>query len=349
MAAGLVCLALAAAPAAGAGSTARGTILSEASQVVSQSNGDGTVTTCEVLGGTLRTASGQNVNFAAGGVLTGGRLDAQAQAIASTIEAGARQGTTVIVTLGYVDSQPLCGYALANFVDERLARGRAGADTDAAPTPSATGPSGPAPTTHTASGTIAAMSPGIAILTLPPDHCEAWRGAMRTDAGKTIDFFVETALTGDLRTTGLHPVDKTAFQRARALLQACGLVQPPTTITYRGPVTACGYDLAAVVTAVKVKLPRHRRTGRITRLSSTRVRSGGCKLWTGALRTCLGQKVRFAVQSPGVAKTLRRARERRAVTTVTYVIDQGVPCNPRSTLIVVRARIARSRSGSSGR
>jgi hypothetical protein len=51
--------------------------------------------------------------------------------------------------------------------------------------------------------------------------------------------------------------------------------------------------------------------------------------------------VRFAVESRSVANALRRARKCRALTTVTYVIDAGIPCNPRVTLIVVRARHAR--------
>ena len=194
------------------------------------------------------------------------------------------------------------------------------------------------------------MSPSGALLSLPPDVCEVWHGTMRTNAGQTIDFYVETPLTGDLQTTGLHPVDKTAAQRASALFQAWKLGRKaPAIITYRGPLTACGYQLGAVVTAVTVELPRQRRTGRITRMSSGRMQSGGCTEWTGQLKARSGQKVRFAVVSPSVAKVLRRARKRRAITTITYVDTAGTPCDPRLRVVVVQARSARARPRPSGR
>lgn len=335
MAAGLACLALVA-PAAGAGSTASGIVLVVGpAQVFNQ--GD---TACESFGGELRMADGQNLDFSFGGVLTNGQLDAHDQAIVDTIEAGLRDGTTSIATLGYGDSPPLCGLALPNFVTS--------ASLVAAPTPTATPlpaptptptPPGPAPTTHTASGTIAKMSPVGLLLHLAPNYCESWPGVMRTTAGGTIAFAVETPMTGDLATTGLQPADKTASQRAKGLMQARALGRKaPTTITYTTPATACGYNLSAIATAVTVHLPRHSETGLIARLSATRVRSGGCRLWTGVLESRGGQQVRFAVQSRSIADALRRARRRRALTTVTYVIDAGIPCNPRLMLIVVRAR-----------
>jgi hypothetical protein len=339
VAAAVVCLAFAAAPAAGAGHTASGTVLVLGpSQVFSGDGAD-----CEAFGGALRTAGGQNLDFSIGGVLTNGHLDAHDQAIVDTIKAGERDGAKVIVTLGYVDSQPLCGLAIPTYV---TSASRVAAPTPTpvpTSTPPPTGPSAPPPIMHTATGTIAAISPGVALLQLGRNYCEAWHGAMRTTAGQTIDFYVETALTGDLQTTGLLPVDKAADQRAKALQQAWALrPRPPTTITYKGPVTACGFHLSAVVTAVKVKLPRHRVTGRVKRLSSARVRSGGCKLWTGLLAPRAGRRFRFAVQTRGVARALRRARKRHALTTVTYVVDAGIPCNPRVTIIVVRARLTSS-------
>jgi hypothetical protein len=53
-----------------------------------------------------------------------------------------------------------------------------------------------------------------------------------------------------------------------------------------------------------------------------------------------------------IARALWRARTRYAATTVTSVVDAGVPCNPSVTVIVVRASLtssARPRSAASRR
>ena len=116
----------------------------------------------------------------------------------------------MIVTLGYVDSQPLCGLAIPSYVTSAsLVAARTPTPVPTS-TPPPTGPSAPPPITQTATGTIAAISPGVALLHLGRNYREAWHGAMRTNAGQTIDFYVETALTGDLATTGLRAVDKAA-------------------------------------------------------------------------------------------------------------------------------------------
>jgi hypothetical protein len=68
----------------------------------------------------LRTASGENVTFAAGGVTP---LGAQEAATVQTLEAGARQGSSASVRTDYVASRTLCGVPLAHFVtsaSERL-------------------------------------------------------------------------------------------------------------------------------------------------------------------------------------------------------------------------------------
>ena len=177
---------------------------------------------------------------------------------------------------------------------------------------------------------------------------------MRTTAGRTIDFDVETALTGDLATTGLRAADKTAGQRAKALMQAWALrPRPPTTITYKAPVTTCGFHLSAVVTAVKVKLPAPSRD-RSDQAACPPRASGRAAAGSGpgCSRPASGRHFRFAVQSARRRDALRRARQRHALTTVTYVIDAGIPCNPRLTIIVVRARLtssARPRSAASRR
>jgi hypothetical protein len=76
-----------------AAATARGTILDAVSrQTVSQANSDGSVTNCEIVGGVLRTDQGENVTFAAGGVLAPD-LSPQAQATVDTIEQATADGT----------------------------------------------------------------------------------------------------------------------------------------------------------------------------------------------------------------------------------------------------------------
>src|SRR3954468_13540257 len=73
--------------------TARGSILGVSDpQYVDHPNPDGTVTNCELVGGTLRTDEGESINFAAGGVLmpdsSGGQgtLDPQADATIHTLQ-----------------------------------------------------------------------------------------------------------------------------------------------------------------------------------------------------------------------------------------------------------------------
>jgi hypothetical protein len=98
-------------PSTAAAVTATGTILSVAPQVYKD---------CEVWGGTLRSASGENVTFAAGGVTP---LGAQEAATVQTLDDGARQGSSASVTIDYVASRTLCDVPLAHFVtsaSERL-------------------------------------------------------------------------------------------------------------------------------------------------------------------------------------------------------------------------------------
>src|SRR4051812_21337786 len=91
------CLALSSfAHAQAASTTASGTLLGVQNelQILTQSNGDGTVTRCGIIGGTLRTET-RDINFGAGGVLSPeGTLDPSTQALVDTLHEGARLGTS---------------------------------------------------------------------------------------------------------------------------------------------------------------------------------------------------------------------------------------------------------------
>ena len=49
--------------------------------------------------------------------------------------------------------------------------------------------------------------------------CEMWPGILKTDAGPSLLFAVETPMTGSLD-TGLNPTDPAALKRAKLLQQA---------------------------------------------------------------------------------------------------------------------------------
>lgn len=331
MAAALALLAVAA-PAAGAGDkTASGVLIGGAvtDQVVTQGE-----TQCRVIGGTLRTAAGQDLNLAAGGVLTGGKLDPTAQAIVDKVKEAAAQGYREVLTIGYVDSQTLCGYPLGNFV---TSASLAAAPPPPTPTPYpvATSVATPPPVTRTVSGRVTKMSPvGEIAIQAPANYCEIWPGLFRTDTGETFQFAVETALSGDIQRGGLNPVDKSALRRAAELQQAGLQKGARATLTVTGPLHPCGLDLDAVVDAVTVQLPRHRSTGRVTRL---RRGKGACPVWKGRLQRRQG-RVTFVARSARIAKTLQQARTRKARTTITYVRD-FLPCDTVIRTIVLKATV----------
>jgi hypothetical protein len=286
------CLAV---PSTAAAATASGTILSV---------GENVVDACDVFGVVLRTASGENVNLAAGGVTP---LGSQEAAIVQTLREGQRQGSNAVVTVEYVASRTLCGYALSNYVTS--------ASLTAAPHPPPlqpppptppTTPSEPAPVAGTASGIVTQMPPISQLVVLPhadgtTSYCRTWPGTLRTDAGQTIDFVVETPLAGNLQAGGLNPTDPAAFKRYKALLRAAALRRRATVRIEYGPVKACGKLLPTVVTSATVT-PRktHKKRGRITRISRPVVISGAgttCKIWTGALKTRSGRTVKFTIET----------------------------------------------------
>ena len=113
---------------------------------------------------------------------------------------------------------------------------------------------------------------------------------MKTDAGPSFQFAVQTPLIGDLATTGLKPADPEAVVLARMLQRAAFFgARAPVTMTYTAPVSVCGYPLDAVVTAATVTFPspyetktKFTRRGRVTRMSAPTVITGNgssCRIW----------------------------------------------------------------------
>ena len=315
------CLALpsAALPRA-ASTTATGTLLSvqDQLQILSQTNGDGTVTKCGVVGGTLRTEAG-DINFGAGGVLTSaGTLDPSAQAIVDTLHESERLGTAAVTTITYEEGT-ICGYP-GNVVT--------GASLRAVPTPTPASPTRPTsqptpqPITRTVSGIVTRMSAFGQTILGPTSTCRMWPGILKTDAGPSLLFAVETPLAGNVNTTGLNPTDPAAFKLAK-LLQSARIfgARAPVTMTYTGPVSACGYPLEAVVKTATIAFPspydtkpKTTRRGRVTRMSGPSVVSGNgstCKIWRGSIRTTMGVRMRFSVETPLTGSPCPRGRPRR--------------------------------------
>jgi hypothetical protein len=314
-----------------------GTVLATQISYLSQSNPDGTTTSCELLSGTMQTYAGV-VSFATGGVLTPGpangghgTLDSHTQSTIDTLQQGAQQGASAIVNIDY-EPYTVCGHDIANFVMTASIRPAP------APTPPPTPIPIPVPTSTTVSGTVTRMSPLGALVYQGSSICQVWKGTLRTDAGRTIDFTVETAMSGDIHQGGIKPVDRTAFPRSQRLVQAWLLRKRAfATITYTGPIDACGLTLDAVVTAATVTVTKQqtfRWTGRVTRISAPRTASAdgqSCRVWTGRRKGTRSTTVRFAVETPltgtpphaadrraaKLASTLRKARTRKRRTTIT--------------------------------
>jgi hypothetical protein len=225
-------------------------------------------------------------------------------------------------------------------------------------------PPAPQPTTQTASGIVTRMSPFGHLINGTSAQCEIWPGILKTDAGESLQFAVETPLRGSLDTE-LVPTDPAAFPMARMLRQAA-VLKAPVTMTYSGPVTACGYPLDAVVIDATVKFPSPYETkpkvtkrGRVTRMSAPSVVSGygsSCRVWRGSLTTTTGIRWSFAVEteltgSPAraadrsavrLARLLRRAKGRRAVTTITYA-GSVIACGKTLKHVVTKATTRRPR------
>ena len=162
------------------GGTRSGTLVGVAVQlqIVTQPNGDGTVTRCGVDRRHVARRGG-GPQLRAGGVLRpDDTLEPGVQATIDTLREGSRLGSAAIATITYEGSRMLCGHTLGLVRHRRVAEGGPGADAqspgrrragDAVPTPQ--------PITRTATGYISRMSP------LRPSWSSGRRPAARSGRG----------------------------------------------------------------------------------------------------------------------------------------------------------------------
>jgi hypothetical protein len=337
------------------GGTRSGTVLSvDPQQIITESNGDGTVTRCGVVAATFRDDAG-DFRFATGGVLRpDDTLEPGVQAVVDTLREGARLGDAAVVTVTYEDAHMLCG---------RVGAFATAVSLKAVPTPTPRPTPTPGPVSKTSTGYISRMSPlGLAILGAT-GSCRLWPGIMKTDAGPSFQFAVQSPLVGDLATTGLVLADPHAFELA-TMLQRAGFfgARAPVTMTYTpGPVRVCTRPLDNVVTAATVRFPspyetkkKFTRRGRVTQLSAPTVITGdgsSCRFWRGSFKPSIGRRFRFAVETPLTgspprpadrravknATALRRARTKRTRRTVTFATPV-IACGEQLKAAVTRVR-----------
>ncbi len=234
------------------------------------------MTRCGVIGGTLRGEAG-DLNFSAGGVLRpDDTLEPGVQATIDTLREGSRLGSAAIATITYEGSRMLCGHTLDSFVT--AASLKAVPTPTPTPRPTPTPVPTPQPITRTATGFISRMSPVGEFVFGATGSCKMWRGFLKTDAGPSLEFAVQTPMIGNLE-TGLNPADPGAAVQARMLQRAAFYrARAPVTMTYTAPANVCGFQPDAVVTAATVRFPspydtkpKVTRRGRVRKLSAPSV------------------------------------------------------------------------------
>ena len=342
--------------------TAKGVLLSiqDDLQALQQTNPDGTVTHCQVAGGTIRTQSG-DVNFGVGGVVTpSGTLAPPVQEAYHTLLDSERRGSAVITRVNYDSPSSICGYPGNVVTSVSLEEVAPPAPPPAPPTPP--GPPLAPKTTQTVSGIVTRVSPFGQLVSNGQSNCKVWPSTIRTTSGQEINFAVQTPLSGSLAGGGLNPTDPNAAPRAQ-LIETAFLRKAFTTITITGPVNACGLNLPAVVTDVNVQLPPLKNStmkGRVLRISAGSNFSGNgesCKAWKGVLKTTSGKRIRFSVvtktqngqavsaNAPKTAKALKKAKEKgeRAQATITYQAGSANACGRKFTNPVNKAKVKTKR------
>ena len=84
------------------------------------------------------------------------------------------------------------------------------------------------------------------VITGDGSSCRIWRGSFKPAVGRRFRFAVETPLTG----SPPRPADRRAVKNAARLRRARAR-RARATITFAGPVIACGEQLKAAVTRVR--------------------------------------------------------------------------------------------------
>ncbi len=186
---------------------------------------------CEAWEGALTTPSGQTIQFyletrLAGSVETGLKpTDQNAIRTHNMLVQAQADGKRAVATITYVESEVACGLPLTNVVTrasvvvQRASRGK------------------------TKSGRVAKVSRPT-VLKANGASCEIWKGTAKTRPGATFSFAIESGLRNGHPNQRAVNIVKT-LKRARAEKRRA-------TITYAGPIEACGKILPHVVTGAAI-------------------------------------------------------------------------------------------------
>lgn len=185
-----------------------------------------TTQNCELWEGALTTPSGQTIQFdletgLAGTAATGlNPTNPNAARMHDMLVQAQAYGKRAVATITYVDSEVACGMPLMNVVT--------GASV-VVEQPSHR---------QTQSGWVAKLS-RPKVLKANGESCEVWNGTVKTRSHATLSFAIESRLTNGHPNQRAVNIVKT-LRRARADKRRA-------TITYAGPIEACGEILAHVV------------------------------------------------------------------------------------------------------
>jgi hypothetical protein len=338
---------------------------------------DGGGTTCKSTQGALKEPSGTTIGFNVGGVLTDGKLAPDVQQMLDTVQAVRASGGALVVTITYSESQvTLCGWPHDHLVATAVS---APAPTPtpsptATPPPQATPTPTPTPTptaaplraqptptpqtTGTVTGTVS-WSPGSALVAQAGSLCQVWKGTVKPASGAKLELALVSPATGSPK-TGWQATDARVVQLTKDLQQA-DLEHLKTTVTYTGPVDACGVTLDHVVTSVVLAPgPKPKSITRSGTIYSFALAGEyqGCRVWTGTMQEASGFSRDIAVvtplrngratdpNAPRLAKALRRALTQHHRARVTFA-GPITTCGVTRRHVVLRVTVSRGRSTAS--
>jgi hypothetical protein len=277
--------------------------------------------------GTIKNTSGVQTHFNAGGVLSlDGRLAPDVQGRIDTLRAVQASGGTLVATLAYDDETvTLCGSPVPNFVTSVTSApapsptptatatpvATASATATPTPVPPALATATPAPAPRTVSGKVTSASPASAFLVGPAERCVVRQATFKANSGETLRLTVMWPLVQS-GPGSWSATDPDAVRRFEDLQRASAL-KAATTVTFSGPLTACGATIDHLVSAVVVSSEparRGTRTGRVERVSrpsTITYRGSKCRVWSATLRPSF----ELSVVSSRVASRLRAAGRAR--------------------------------------
>ena len=208
-----------------------------------QAHADGTTSVCRVWRGALRTEAGQPMdiyvqtplagNLAAGGLIA---TDQGAFARANALGRAAALGRKASLRISYVGPVTACGIPLSAVVTAVTVKARK---------------------THKKRGRITRISRPV-VVSGAGTRCKIWNGSLKTRSGHTLRFAIETDLGSALYPDKPDvPADPAAARIVKFLKHDRALGRGVvTTVTYMGPIDACGRTLRNVVTDARQRFVR---------------------------------------------------------------------------------------------